>query len=207
MRVALKKSLVRKLKNIFPFPVFFSTRAIPGSTTWSTPGTYSFVVPFYNTMTVTVNGAGGSGGADIDNNTLYTSYTTSPDGSTGGNSSFASATSCVGNGGAGGAASTRFDTGKGYITSSGTNGAAGGASGPSGGTATTGGGAAGGAGGTWETGTVGGTGGSGGKFVKTFTAGASDAPVPGSTITVAVGAHGNTGANNGTNGSVSASWN
>src|SRR5262249_51846963 len=44
-------------------------RVVPGSTTFSTPGTFFFTVPLYNALTADVKGAGGGGGggaADCD---------------------------------------------------------------------------------------------------------------------------------------------
>src|SRR3989344_3144769 len=42
--------------------VFLPQFAFAGSQTYSTPGTYTFAVPSYGSLTVTVNGAGGGGG-------------------------------------------------------------------------------------------------------------------------------------------------
>lgn len=36
----------------------------PGSASWTTPGSYTFVVPQYNTIAIAVDGAGGGGNAD-----------------------------------------------------------------------------------------------------------------------------------------------
>lgn len=47
-----------------------SKTVIPGSQTYSTPGTYTFDVPDFNTMTVEIWGAGGSGGEAYNGNTI-----------------------------------------------------------------------------------------------------------------------------------------
>ena len=52
------------------FPMIMG--ATPGSTTYSTAGTFSFTVPEYNTLTVIVKGGGGGGGGGAK----YVYYTT-----------------------------------------------------------------------------------------------------------------------------------
>ncbi len=162
--------------------------------TYSTAGTYSFSVPDYAYMTVTVNGAGGGGGgsAGVASTVCGKGCVTyvpvlSTAGGGGGNSSFNG--SVVGNGGGAG----------GGVNGSGISGGAGSNGTASGGdTNTTAGGTAGGGGGTNNcNGNSGvglqapGAGGAGGQAVKAYTAGA----ISGS-ITVVVGA----GAGGGTKG-------
>jgi len=159
--------------------------------TYSTAGTFSFSVPDFSYMTVTVKGAGGSGGGVTGATATScgkgcTSYLASPAGSNGtagGNSSFNS--SVVGNGGGAGGGSPGG-------TPTGSAGSSGTASG--GDTNTTGGGTSGGAAATNNCaasfatgGGVAGAGGAGGQAVKAYTTGG----ISGS-ITVVVGA-GHTG--------------
>jgi hypothetical protein len=153
----------------------------PGSTTYSSPGSTNFTVPNYNSLTVTVRGAGG-GGADREQS----------DGADGGYSQFSSATPVKANGGGAGQA---------Y----GGTGANGGASGPAGTSTTTGGGAAGGVGGNYGSDDTGWSGGNGGYAQKTWTVGDAGAPAPGASIPVVVGAGGG-GYHSGSNGSVQAIW-
>jgi len=153
---------------------------------YSSPGTYRFTVPEYGTLTVTVNGAGGSG---ADGNAwsygpdeYYQDAWYGADGLDGNSSSFAGVTARGGEKGYGHFGFYR-------------NGANGTASG--GNTNTTGAGGAGGAGGeyalngTYEDGVyryaVSGAGGSGGRATKSYTA---DQLAPGAVVTVVVGAGG-----------------
>ena len=218
----MKKILVTVLFLLLP------QIALAGSQSYTTPGTYSFTVPSYGTLTATVNGAGGGGGG-------RNSY-----GGNGTNSSFGSVTGYGGSGaaswnnsggypanpgGAGGSA-----TGGTVNTSGGTgqDGAVGSAQGGNGGASPNGG--AGGAGVTspFATGSAGsapggggggggitnghalGGGGGGGYASKTY---ASGDLVTNSTITVVVGSGGGGGTGSGVgfggsgaNGSVSISW-
>lgn len=174
----------------------------PGSQTFSTPGTFTFTVPLYNSLTVTVNGAGGGGGGA---NLYYVvTYYYAPSGITykgyraagpttggaGGNSSFNS--TVIGDGGGGG------------VTGSGSDGTAGSASG--GDTNTTGGGAAGGP--KPSSGlevAVSRPGGPGGRAVKTYALGALTVGA-GISVVVGAGGTGGGGDNPGSNGSVVVTW-
>lgn len=87
------------VRYVFFFALFFLLPqfALAGSATYSTPGTYTFTVPAYGSLTVTVNGAGGGGGG------IYAGApaTRGGAGGTGGTSSFASVTAYGGSGGSG----------------------------------------------------------------------------------------------------------
>jgi hypothetical protein len=172
-----------------------------GSQSYATPGTYTFTVPAYGTLTVTVNGAGG-GGAGGSFESLYQGA----NGSNGGNSSFNG--NIIGNGAGGGSPAIKCSSGGTYCYS----GASGGASGGS--TDTTGGGGAGGAGGAGDIGFLnGGAGGAGGKAVTTYNAGGLTAGA-GTQVVVGAGGAGGAGGydpytgdgSSGSNGSVTISW-
>ena len=46
----------------FPFPILLMKGPVfPGSQSFTTPGTFQFQVPEYNTLTATVRGGGGQG--------------------------------------------------------------------------------------------------------------------------------------------------
>ena len=66
-----------------------AVKVVPGSVTFSSPGTYTFTVPVYSSLTVYSDGAGGGGAA-------FGGY----NGNAGGNSSFNG--TVIGNGGGGG---------------------------------------------------------------------------------------------------------
>ena len=154
----------------------------PGSASYS-PGTFSFVVPEYNTLTIDLKGAGGGGAS------MYTNAAS-------GTPTQISALGLVANGGGGA-----------YTSGSRTYaGAAGGASG--GDTNITGGGGAGGDPGGSPVGIYYNPGGAGGRLIKTYTYGASGAPVPGTSLTISVGAGGAGAGSGGAGGSGSAnlSW-
>ncbi len=175
-----------------------NTNAAPaaGTTTvtYSTAGTFSFSVPDFTYMTVTVKGAGGGGGG-VTGATTYscgkgcTGFLASPAGSNGGaggNSSFNA--SVVGNGGGGGGGSPGG-------VPTGSAGSSGTASG--GDTNTTGGGTSGGAAAsnncatTYVTGGgVAGAGGAGGQAVKAYTTGGISGSI---TVVVGAGASGGAG--------------
>ena len=154
----------------------------PGSAGYTTPGTYSFVVPEYNTPTIDLSGAGGGG---ISKNYNAASGGPTQIGSLG--------LVAYGGGGA-------------YTSGVAQPGAAGGASG--GDTNITGGGGAGGAAGGSPVGFLYQPGGAGGRLIKTYTYGASGAPVPGTSLIISVGSGGAGGGTGGTGGSGSAglSW-
>jgi hypothetical protein len=144
---------------------------IPGSFNYGY-GTYSVIIPDYNTLTMKIWGAGG-GGAGVD-------YATQYQAGAGGTSSFAAPSGTIIAGGGGGAIDGLVN----YWVYYGTDGADGGGSG--GDVNTTGGGNAGGAmGGNGQS--HGGTGGRGGFVQKTWTVGAAGAPIIGATYTLVCG--------------------
>ena len=153
----------------------------PGSASYG-PGTHAFVVPEYNTLTIDLSGAGGGG---ISKNYNAASGGPTQIGSLG--------LVAYGGGGA-------------YTSSVAQPGAAGGASG--GDTNITGGGGAGGAAGGSPVGVLYQPGGAGGRLIKTYTYGAPGAPVPGTSLTISVGAGGAGAGGGGTGGPGSAglSW-
>jgi Bacterial Ig domain len=183
-----------------------------GSQNYTTPGSYTFTVPSYGTLTVTVTGAGGGGGGGSV--PAQGAGYQGGNGGGGGNSTFNA--SVVGYGGGGGA---HGDTTNMAPGSAGGAGSAGG-----GDTNSAGAGAGGGAGGPGPNyidppGPAGGPGGAGGQASKTYS---GSALTPGSGITVVVGSGGAAGAGEtaygspspygdgpgsaGSNGSVSISW-
>lgn len=180
-----------------------AVKVVPGSASFTTPGTYTFIVPPYVTLTADVRGAGGGGGGS-----RYTGYYIYY-GDPGTYSSFNAPTgNVVGNGGGGGSGSNWNPP------VAGTNGAAGTASG--GDSNIPGGGSQGGQGSviTLQGSLTGGAGGYGGRAVRSWSLGQL---APGSAITVVVGTGGaaspcepvgitryNTA---GANGSVVISWN
>ncbi len=167
------------------FFCFGGKSVVPGSQNYTSPGTYTFPVPAdYNSLTVTVNGAGAGGTFEGQLSFPASGVFYNP-GTNGGDSSFGSV---VAHGG-------KPLTGSGSATPGDASG---------GDTNTTGGGAPGGA----NNGLASGTGGPGGKAIKTWASGAPGAPA--GTVTVVVGAGGSPGSGNsnpGENGSVSISWN
>lgn len=156
---------------------FYAKRATSpvaaGGQSFTSPGSTSFIVPSYNSLTVVVGGAGGGGGG------------TTSDGGAGAASSFNG--SVIGQGGSGGGIGVGIGTG-----SSGANG-----TGSGGDSNVTGGGAAGGTGSESENGdksgvyaTNGGNAGYGGRAVKTYAPGALTV---GASISVVIGAAGGPG--------------
>lgn len=171
---------------------------VPGSSSYGI-GTYSVTTPEYNTLTVTIWGAGGGGGGeDIPFGTPNSRVAGS-----GGQSYYAAPGATIYANGGGGGWNSSSQTGVGSA------GAAG--AGVNGSTNTTGGGNAGGAGGNSD-GWPGGTGGRGGLVQKVYTFGAVGAPVPGTTYTlfIAGGGAGGTGGyangGGGANASAQISW-
>jgi hypothetical protein len=184
-------------------PMARSTRppVTPGSVTYSTPGTYSFTVPNFNTLTATARGASGGGGstgswaldhADFGEGCNIWGVVNHLGGNPGGGGGLSSFNgSVVGNGGGGGGGPAAANNATGVA------GTQGGASG--GDTNTPGGGTSGAAGGPNECKVVdagaygtrcrgtGGTGGNGGLAQKSYSFGQL---TPGSTITIVVGAKG-----------------
>jgi len=184
------------LPGLKPFP---PTRVVvPGWQQFTASG--GFIVPEYDTLTVTINGATGGGGGggyctatynpglDGGAGGYYTySYQTGYAGSAGGQSKFNSSTALIANSGAGGSPGS---------SSAGANGSSGTASGPPGAILTTGGsnrpvGSYGNGTGSGCSGGRGGYGGAGGKAVMTWNLGDPGAPVPGETIPVTIGSGGN----------------
>ena len=206
--------------------------AFAGSASFTTPGTHQFTVPTYGTMSVTVSGAGGGGGGGW--NMYWWGNTDGGDGAPGGYSAFGS--NLIGYGGGGGQHSPQYENYGNGAAWFGARGANGGSVGGSSGA-----GASGGAGGypnirtydpiiflapPWTSNQpFGGPGGNGGAATKTFGSGEL---VPGTTISVVVGAGGEGGTDsvqyhnfympgwfeipyhyyggNGSNGSVTISW-
>ena len=167
--------------------VFLPQFAFAGSQTYSTPGTYTFAVPSYGSLTVTVNGAGGGGGGGGP-------IQPSNPGSLGETSSVGSVLATGGTGGRPCATprTSALPPGSGAPGSDG--------SGSGGDTNYTGGGAAGGGGGSCIAfGYVGGTGGAGGRALKTYATGVFT-PGSGMTITVGEGGAGGSGHYPGTSG-------
>jgi len=143
----------------------------PGSYNNNSPGWINFPVPNYGTLTVTIRGAGGGGNSDTP--------TPPPAATNGENSSFplpAPSTSVIALGGLAGVASGAPPANQGG----------------SGGTVTVGGGAAGGNGINSITGagSPANAGSAGGRVTKTWARTASDSPVPGSIVSVYIGAGG-----------------
>jgi hypothetical protein len=185
--VARGSAALATAQTLYDFITGYTT---PGSATYATPGTYSFIVPYFATLSVAAYGAGGGGGGMA-----------SP-GGTGGYSAFGGV---VGYGGTGGATAPAGGTG-----------AAGGATG---GDSNAAGAGAGGGIGAWDqTSDKGGTydsfagnGGAGGLAQKAFLPAAL---APGSTVTIVVGSGGapgsgagnQRGATAGANGNVQISW-
>lgn len=189
---SLNETLVRQLANInatnsaIGLANFYGVGATAGSWAKGTAGEYTFPVPWYNTMSVDVRGAGGGGEqglytvqTGVDRSGLATFSTRGGAAGVGGGASLFNATTQVyGYGGAGGGAAVNRQ-----------DGAAGGAAGGS--TNTQGGGAGGGAKGSAPSSSgLGGNGGAGGRATITYTRGAAGAPVPYTGIYVVVGAAG-----------------
>lgn len=171
---------------------------VPGSQDFTIPGTFQFIVPEYDTLTVDVRGAGGGG-----SNNAPTGHM----GTAGGDSSIAEL-SLYAYGGARGPGGNG-DPQQSPLPA----GASGGASG--GDINTVGGGAAGGRGGYYSQYSLwlGGPGGYGGRAQKTIHFDGFGAPPPGTVLTVVIGAGGSAAPNTsgyvalpGGNGSSSISW-
>lgn len=215
---------------MFLLPFWISSFVVsPGSTSYPTPGSYSFTVPNYNTLVVDVWGAGSGAGGACGSSGVAGSQGGSS-GSAGGLSRFASSSPVTGGGATGGSPGsvTVTDDGKNpvYTDFPGSAGSAGTASG--GDTNTTGGGQAGGSGATVvgdqleraDGRAAGGAGGAGGRATKSWVRGVtSGAPTPGDVITITVGTGGAAGGNyngggvysfsgptGGFNGYVAVSW-
>lgn len=152
----------------------------PGSIFYTTPGDYSFVCPNFNTLTVTVKGAGAGGWSFQYTNSVSGTIVFPIENFNPGEASLFN-NIVVGSGGIYGTEGVNHDG----TRTLGTTGAAGVGSG--GDTNTTGGGSAGGLGGADDVGTLGGTGGAGGKAVKAYTAGQLEV---GKSYPIVVGAKG-----------------
>ena len=196
-QISLNDLLVRLLLNDSSGPVSMFdaySKPAPGSASYTRPGTYSFLVYPYSTISVEVLGAGGGGGGG-DNHNIYGIGNCGYDGGNGGLSQFQDMIAYGGGYGGGNCSGHP-----------GTN------SGGTGGTVTVGGGSAGGHGGWPQQGSGNGyNGGYGGKTVKswTWTDYDSDRPIWGTYITVIVGAGGAAAPQNagyGIDGVVNISW-
>lgn len=168
-----------------------AAKAVAGGQNFTTPGTYTFTIPVYQTLTVYVDAAGGGGGDMGVNYGFGIQNSGYGNGQTGGQSYFGG---MVANGGGGGAS---------WPGGGGGPGTAGGGNYAN----TTGGGSGGGAGSCYI-GYCGGSGGAGGRAVSVFYPGAY---TPGGQVTVIVGTGGpSTGSPyrgaNGANGGVYISW-
>jgi hypothetical protein len=194
--ISLGDPLVRLLTKDTTGPVKISdvySKPAAGSISFTTPGTYSFLVPVYQYLNVTLNGAGGGGGGG-DNHNIYGYGNCGYDGANGGNSQFLTAIAYGGGYGGG--------------NCSGHPGVAGGGTG---GTVTVGGGAAGGNGGWPQQGSGNGyNGGAGGLVTFTWTNLLTTGyPAWNTYVTVIVGLGGAAAPQNATtglNGSVLISW-
>lgn len=146
----------------------------PGSASFLTPGTYSLLIPVYQTLNVTVMGAGGGGGGG-DNHNIYGYGNCGYDGLNGGNSQFLTVVAYGGGYGGGDC------SGHPGINSGGT-----------GGTVTVGGGSAGGHGGWPQQGSGNGyAGGAGGRVDYSWTFGVTSGyPAWATYVTLIVGAGG-----------------
>lgn len=173
-RVTANNTLVPTSGPISLAQFYGAQKVVPGSVSYTTPGTYSFIVPTYTSLTADVRGAGGGGAGS-----RYTGYWIYYGGN-GGASSFGG--SVVGNGGSGGSGSNWSPP------VGGVQGAHGGASG--GDSNITGGGSPGGQGSIITIGggsLYGGPGGYGGRAVRTYALGQL---TPGAAITIVVGTGG-----------------
>lgn len=178
-------------------------KPVAGSTSYTTPGTYTFLCPAYQDISIDVRGAGGGGGSG--GYQFFSIIGRGGPGAAGADSSFGGVIFGYGGGGGGG--------GNGAFEPPGAPGTPGGGAG---GTVTVGGGSSGGAGGAGNGGTPAGSGGSGGRTTQAYTfASTAGHPVWGTNYTVVVGAGGagqptnpgiNPGGSNGTNGAVYISW-
>ena len=192
---------------------------VPGSTTYSTPGTYNFVVPKHNTLTVQLWGAGGGGGGAGAAVTGYGG--TNEIGGTGGPSKWDGGSASgkpQANGGVGGRNTETGTGGAGGTASGGTTNTSGGAGGDGGtgsggaaGTAANGGYGDGGPGEHWTqvvyvvTHYYAGGGGGGAYSSRSYSAGTY---AVGATVSVVVGAAGSPyyGSTAPDNGRVTISW-
>jgi hypothetical protein len=192
-RVTANNTGVPTSGTIYLSQFYGATKVTSGSATYSTPGTYTFYVPAYSSLTVYVDGAGGGAGLDVITN-----------GNAGGSSVFYGSATVIGYGGGGG---TTGAGGAGGSASGGDTNTAGSAgSMPNGGAAANGtagqagyiityagqnwgkaGGVGPGGGSIYASGSSGYGGGGGGRAVKTFGVGALSV---GGGYTVVVGAGG-----------------
>ena len=189
---------------------------VPGTSNYTSVGSYTWVCPKYNSITIRVWGGGASGkelildGANGSQSKFHTTLTSGggiggvlKNGGAGGSTSGGASGSSVG--GAGGA-SSGSNGGRGGHAPSGGTGGAGGTSTTSGKNGNAPGG--GGGGGATSVGDGGGGGGSGGYTTRTYNLGDSGAPVPGNSYSVVVGAGGASSGNNGAGatGRVTITW-
>ena len=190
----------------------FYSKPTPGANTYSTPGTYTFLVPAHESLSVDVRGAGGGGGGGgywLNAMWVYgwIIALTGNWGTAGGSSSFGGVVAYGGSPGSPGGGLNQ--------------GSVGADGGGTGGSVTTGGGSAGGAGGPANRNEgsgyqgYGGNGGDGGKTTKSYTYLASGGLTWKDSITIVVGAGGRGGPTNpgitpagspGAAGQVTISW-
>lgn len=185
--VSLNDANVRTLLGVASGPISLSQgygKPVASSTNYTTPGTYTYIVPVYQYLTADVRGASGGGGGQC-----WLAYYDGFPGTDGSNSTFASSTTVLGERGRGGLGQSITGAGR----AAGANGAG------SGGTVTSAGGPAGGASGySGYNATTSGWGGWGGKSVKTWTyASTSGFPAWGASVTATVGIRGSGGAGGG----------
>lgn len=203
-QISLNENFVRQLSGSTSGPIsFLSFRNKPtaGSVTYNTPGTYTFLCPAYQALSIDVRGAGGGGGGGGTN---FVFIWAGNAGSNGGESRFGSTTPVVAGGGFGGNGGCGGGPGGGNGTGSG--GVDQGASGSAGGT-----------GGTPNGGCSGQAGGIGNRQTKSWIFSSTTGfPLWGTSYTVIVGQGGAGGrvdnslvqsvGGNGINGSVTISW-
>ena len=209
-QISLGQSSVRTLAGIGSGAIrlgadnYNKFRVVPGSISYTVPGTYTFVVPNYFNLNVTVNGAGGGGGGGCGGQLLTflgcVNFCFSSNGNAGGQSSF---NNVISYGGAGG---IQCNGGVGAAGGNNQNGSLGG-------------GGSGGAGGVSLDSNCnqsnGSPGGAGGSVAKIWTTNSSGAPSFGQIISITVGGGGTGVADGcrpapgqkGTDGSVIITWN
>lgn len=138
-QTSLNESLVRQLAGAVSGSISlsnFRNKPVAGSTTYNTPGTYTFICPVHENITVDVRGAGGGGGGGGTNFVFI--WAGNP-GTNGGNSSFGSSTSVLagggfgGNGGCGGGPGGGNGTGSGGVNQGSSGGVGGTGGSPNGG--------------------------------------------------------------------------
>lgn len=176
-----------------------ASRIVPGSQNYSSPGTYSFIVPEHHALTIDIRGGGGGGGGALG--MVEVAPRDGTDGSSGGYSRFLGAgLDIFAYGGGGG--------GRQYMSGQSVAGGGAGAAGVAyGGTSNISGGGGGGGAGGWNYITVGGiyryggAGGAGGRATRVINRGVI---LPKTVISIVVGGPGAPGANGANDGATSA---